>query len=385
MKKEHLKRQIPWSEHLMVAIRDAVRSCVRGIGADRQCMALNLERLAGVPDPTPVPDGPSSPMDTVLLFAMFACREMEAAVRLVRHLQIKEGKGCGVVALYLPASKTDVKGEGVLRRHGCLCSTAPDLCPVAAGQRLLKAAAAAGHGPDDPLLVTDQPKTPPTKTGMIATFRQVASAIGYDEESVKGLTGHVLRPTGAQFMARLGVEYYKIQLFCRWGSDTILRYLREVPLEGSAQWLSQSMSVEEVVTHTTNLLKVDENEGAREAVTKAVQDALEAVSSELHHKAEAARDEIDGVLAALKEKSIAMEDRWADELSRRFLPRFVLNTSSSIVHAVKDAFTTGCGKEFRNTTEFLFLNEAPDPHTSSNRLCEGAGCLKILDQQAKAL
>lgn len=57
--------------------------------------------------------GPTSPMDTVLLFAMFACREMEAVVRLVGHLHIKEGKGCGVVALYLPASKTDVKGEGV--------------------------------------------------------------------------------------------------------------------------------------------------------------------------------------------------------------------------------------------------------------------------------
>ena len=40
------------------------------------------------------------------------------------------------------------------------------------------------------------------------------------EESVKGLTGHVLRRTGAQFMARMGVEYYKIQLLCRSGSDS---------------------------------------------------------------------------------------------------------------------------------------------------------------------
>ena len=124
------------------------------------------------------------------------------------------------------------------------------------------------------------------------------------------------------------------------------------------------MSVEEVVTHTTNLLKVDENEGAREAVTKAVQDALEAVSAELHHRAEAAGDEIDGVLAALKEKSIVMEDRWADELFRRFLPKFVFNTISSIARTVKDAFAAGCSKEFANSTEFLFLNETRDLHTS---------------------
>ena len=36
--------------------------------------------------------GPTSPMDTVLLFAMFACREMEAAIRLVGHLHIKKVK-----------------------------------------------------------------------------------------------------------------------------------------------------------------------------------------------------------------------------------------------------------------------------------------------------
>ena len=49
---------------------------------------------------------------------LFACREMEAAVRKMKHVQIDEGgHGCGVVLLYLPATKVDTKGEGVLRRQ----------------------------------------------------------------------------------------------------------------------------------------------------------------------------------------------------------------------------------------------------------------------------
>ena len=200
----------------------------------------------------------------------------------------------------------------------------------------------------------------------------------------RDLTGHVLRPTGAQFMARTGVEYCTIQLLCRWGSDTILRYLREVPLEGPEQWFSQSMSVAEVVLHASRALKAEKDEGAKLMIEKAVQEALEAKSSEMLHKAEAASDKIESILSNLKENSLVMEEKWADEVSRRYLPRFVLNLSSSRVHVVKDAFTTGCGKEFRNKIDFLFLNKAPDPDASTNRLCAGAGCLQIFEQHAKA-
>ena len=41
---------------------------------------------------------------------------------------------------------------------------------------------------------------------------------------------HVLRVTGAQFLARAGPELLLIQLFARWGSAAVLRYLQQAPL-----------------------------------------------------------------------------------------------------------------------------------------------------------
>ena len=42
--------------------------------------------------------------------------------------------------------------------------------------------------------------------------------------------GHALRVTGAQFLARAGLELLLIQLFARWGSAAVLRYVQQAPL-----------------------------------------------------------------------------------------------------------------------------------------------------------
>ena len=82
------------------------------------------------------------------------------------------------------------------------------------------------------------------------------------------------------------------------------------------------------------------------------------------------------MVAQLKERQIEVNDQWAVELSRRFLPKFVLNCSTNKVlncstnkvHAV----TTGCGFEFRNTRDFMFLNNVQDGQSR----CEAQGCIK---------
>lgn len=68
-----------------------------------------------------------------------------------------------------------------------------------------------------PLLVTKQHKVPPTKSGMVKTFRRVAMAMGYAEEDCQP--------------SRCGALHDTIIL--QRGGDTILRYLRDVHLEGS--------------------------------------------------------------------------------------------------------------------------------------------------------
>ena len=159
--------------------------------------------------------------------------------------------------LSLPATKTDPKAEGVIRKQGCTCSVAPELCPVKAARRIYDDGTARGGTADSPFLATDDVLQPPSKKAMIDTFRSVAQALGWRQEAVQALTGHVLRSTGAQFLARQGIEYYRIQLFCRWGSNTVLRYLRDAPLEGSEKWLPsslQNVTVEEVQVQTATAL-----------------------------------------------------------------------------------------------------------------------------------
>ena len=88
-----------------MAVKDAVRSCVWGIGADKQCAAIDVRKLEQLYDIEPVEGGPARPLDVVLLFALFACREIEAALRKVKHVCLEDtGTGCGVVTLNLVAS-----------------------------------------------------------------------------------------------------------------------------------------------------------------------------------------------------------------------------------------------------------------------------------------
>ena len=68
----------------------------------------------------------------------------------------------------------------------------------------------------DPFLSTEDAKIPPTKQAMIDTFRLVARGLLWKDDEVKAVTCHILRSTGAQYLARCGIEFYK------WGSDATL-------------------------------------------------------------------------------------------------------------------------------------------------------------------
>eukprot|EP00438_Fugacium_kawagutii_P014285 Skav215770 [mRNA] locus=scaffold106:569116:574315:+ [translate_table: standard] len=327
MKREHITQGYSWSDNLTLAVKDAIRSCTRGQGPDKQSPPIDLRKLINVPDVPALEQGPARPRSVVVLFAFFACREAEAGVRLVKHIK-----------------------------------------------DLLKTAEDQGHGPDDPLLVCPDGK-PPNKAAMVKAFRQVALAAGYDEEYTKQITGHALRPSGAQHMARLGVEFYKIQLFCRWGSDTILRYLREVPMEDSDQWMNEATekSLEEITEQLTVHVPVAKGL-SRESVQEVVQEILSARSSEVLSEATGAQSEIMAILKTMTEQSVQMTEQWAAEFSRCFLPKYLVNRGSNKIHAIKDSYTTGCGFEFRLSRDCEFKTTLPE-----GSLCETAGCQKLFE------
>ena len=133
LKREHISKGHDWSDSLQQAVTDAVRSCMRGVGPDKCCPSLDLRRLENLDNAqvAPVDGGPlRNPLDVVVLFSLFACREIEAALRTKGQIKIEQATGCGVVSLFLPASKTDPKGAGVLRKQGCACHRSASLCPV---------------------------------------------------------------------------------------------------------------------------------------------------------------------------------------------------------------------------------------------------------------
>ena len=67
------------------------------------------------------------------------------------------------------------------------------------------------------------------KKAMVRYMQHVAARLGVNS----GVSGHACRVSGARRMARAGVDIWHIQLFARWESKVILRYVKEAPLAAS--------------------------------------------------------------------------------------------------------------------------------------------------------
>ena len=216
-KQEHVEKGYSWSDQLEQGVKSASRSCLRGIGPDRRCSSFDLMKVFDLPAIEPCTGGPRFPKETIIVFC-----EVEASVCTRADVQIDKGPGCGVVSFWLSSSNTDPKGNCLLRRHGCTCDIYPNRCPAKAAKVILDYGTLHGATEADPFLSTEDVKIPPTKQAMIDTFRLVARGLLWKDDEVKAVTCHILRSTGAQYLARCGIEFYKIQLFCRWGSDATL-------------------------------------------------------------------------------------------------------------------------------------------------------------------
>lgn len=382
LKRQHILEGHQWTDQLALAVRDALRSIMRGIGPAKSCPSFDLRDVAFIEELDPTKGGPRKPKATAVLFSHFAAREMEAALRRRSQVTIHSGRGCGVVAMYLPASKVDPAGAGVLRRQGCTCTKAPGLCPVRAAKEIFEDGSARGAQDDDPFLGTEDVTKAPSKQAMIESLRSVAKALGWQDDQCKAVTGHILRSTGAQYFARCGVEFYKIQLFCRWGSDTILRYLRDAPLDDAEDWVHASslrQSLEEVTYQTFETLQSQGNPVRPSDVENIVHKALQSQASEVLQSIETDMSRATDILNELKTKKIEMDDHWAAELSRRFLPRFVKNVTSQKIHCVRDEFAAGCGFEWRNTKDHVLINTL-EPDSDK---CEKPGCTKLFSRIAE--
>ena len=261
------REECPFGASEVRALKDAARSCRRGLGGPVRAMALPFERLGEecVPDaesPWCV-GGPLGPKNAVILGSWFLMREAElAGARACNMKVITQGSAPPLVSWALPASKSDQQALGVSRTHGCCCSGAfRRRCPVhAAWDQLLILEEkfpdcfeprGSRTEAEPPVCRDDSLPLFPSAAGGICTKEAITETIIQAAKFLKvptekpdqseRVSGHSLRATGAQGLARAGLELWSIQLIGRWGSDAVKTYVRDAFIESSSSWARRAV------------------------------------------------------------------------------------------------------------------------------------------------
>ena len=232
------------------ALKDVIRSCKRGLGPSKRCEGLILEIMPDLPaaEHSWCAGGPWRPRETLILGAWWMLREVELSNAELRSVSFNHRLLSA--SWTLPASKTDVSALGETVSHGCSCRwtgsrrTAHPLCPFhlllehvrAMYRRFRDRFDEEGWALPGYPLFPDRNGDVCTKAGVTDTKRKAAQLLGHALVDPGGLflhSGHALRVTGAQALARAGVSEHTIALIARWGSATVLLYIRKAPLAAS--------------------------------------------------------------------------------------------------------------------------------------------------------
>ena len=234
----HIELGHDWTQQLAHELTQAGRSLGRGLGPSRQSAAFDLERLSLSPGSASLkPGSPLFPMQAILLGSLWVLREIELA--WAKWGDIRIDSRTKVVHWTLTASKTDPAAKSCTRKWGCLCAElSSHLCPYhvmyeyrdcLARRFKLSADALSDSLPVFP----DFEGNVILKAGMVSAIEDTLLNIGEASRDPSGrrrFGGHSCRVAGSRFWASHGMEIYKLQIFARWGSDIIMRYVADSPL-----------------------------------------------------------------------------------------------------------------------------------------------------------
>lgn len=219
-----------------------------------RALALPFERLAELPMSRKawVVGGPLCPRNAIVAGSWFLMRELELSTARANAITLDTSAARPTVRWALPVSKADPRALGIARVHGCSCGPSPGgACPAhALWDQILflrrsfpRMFDARGRPHPDLPLFPDASGKFCEKEAVVATIIHAARSLGIPVEAADGserISGHSLRVTGAQGLARLGLDLWAIQLLGRWGSDRVKGYVREVQLEHSAEWAASA-------------------------------------------------------------------------------------------------------------------------------------------------
>ena len=364
-----------------------------------------------------------APRNLIVAGAWFMAREVELSNARAMSVTLHKGSPTvrPSVTWSLPASKADAKATGVSRTHACVCAEGRPTprCPVhALWDHLIclrRCFPGRWHGGvpahDLPLFPTSNGQ-PCDKERVTLTLVRAAGFLGMDEASADGterVTGHSLRTTGAQGLARAGVSLWAIQLVGRWGSDVVKSYVRDAHVTQATHEVSTMLGprteeletlVDRLVTAKLKGLKQPASStcGSQGDVVKALENELrEPLEDEVRiAEADLSAEDVPDTGGASSssdrpsgEASLAPSSCTSPPCSSERAPRFAVNHTTGVVHRVAvfqgaelSQWTTACGWHLgRHKFQRISIIQAAEVPTGYKRLCEK--CLPELRAQRK--
>jgi len=238
------KKNGTWTGELQSAFVDARRAALRGLGPVRHTAPYPYERIKELrnTEQARLAEGPLWPTRVDNIACAWLLREIEAGNATMGDVRVEGGH---TVVFLLPASKTDPSAIGVARSHKCSCGArtsepglvAPELCPacaVIAQTDFVRTKF--GCDPSLPLFPDARGKFV-GKTGMVRSIVMAIIELGLPTTGHGGAElygGHSWRRGGAQYLARAGVEIWRIQALARHSSGAILGYIENAHIPALA-------------------------------------------------------------------------------------------------------------------------------------------------------
>ena len=288
-KGQHIRLGHDWTQQLDLEAREAGRSVNRGLGPARQSADFSLSDVAAHVLSTPVrtPQQPAFPHHMALLCALWVLREIEGAWACKGDITVNREKL--TIAWHLPVSKTDPFAKAVTRSWGCLCEPfGIRLCPyhLMTGYLdllFIKYGDFANFGDGFPLFPDIEGKVV-AKRGVVRGLETVLEALGcqvLDPSGRKRFGGHSFRVAGSRFWTLRGLEVFKLQIFARWGSNAILRYVADIPLVNITGEVSgSSANAGQAIKSLTELL--DKHVQDAQDQVKVLRQEISAIRGKLH-------------------------------------------------------------------------------------------------------
>jgi len=238
-KSRHMDLQHVWTASLDHEVRQANKSVNRGVGTARQSANIDLSLIVrrGPTAPVSKRGEPVFPVDFIVISSLWIVREIEAAWTTFHDIAVDEE--LKTITWHLSASKTDARALSCKRSWGCLCEIGlKDLCPYHCVIGYIRKVMDFFNLDKDnidlefPFFADFEGKVI-KKTGAVSSIETVMRHVGVAVTECTGKRlygGHSMRVTGSRFWTGRGLEVFKVQIFARWGSSVILRYVADVPV-----------------------------------------------------------------------------------------------------------------------------------------------------------